>query len=236
MQVRHILFDLDGTLAPIDMETFLPKYMKAITIRFGHRLPIEEFPRKLLESTMVMVNNLDPNRTNEEVFWEDFSRKLGTPRQTLEPVFQEFYASEYRELKNGLLPSALAGEVIAEAIDLGFKVTVATNPIFPLRAARERLAWIGCERFPFQLITSMEKMHFCKPHLEYYREILSILGARPEECLMIGNDMEEDMVASLLGIRTCLVTDRMIQRGKPRAEPDYRCTLGGVREVIRRLK
>ena len=234
--IRHILFDLDGTLAPINMDFFLQDYMGAISARFKDRFPEEEFMRKLFESTTVMVKNTDPDHTNEEVFWEDFPRRVGVSRETLEPVFRDFYSREYRDLKSCLPGPGPAREVITEVFNQGFTVTVATNPLFPIEALCERLAWIGCDGFPFQFITSMEKMHFCKPHIEYYQEVLAMLGALPEECLMVGNDMEEDMVAKLLGMKTCLVTDRMIHRGKLQVEPDYRCTLAEVGEVVRRLK
>ncbi len=234
--IRHILFDLDGTLAPLDMDLFLQNYLKAVSACFCHQFPAAEFQRKLLESTMVMIKNQEAARTNEEVFWEDFPGRLGTSRETLEPIFHDFYAGEYRDLKSCLQEPGPAREVIKEALIRGFTVTVATNPIFPMEALRERLAWIGCDDFPFQFITSMERMHFCKPHLEYYREVLAMLSARPEECLMVGNDVEEDMVASLMGISTCLVTDRMIHRGKLQVEPDYRCVLAELIEVIQGLK
>ena len=234
--VRHILFDLDGTLAPIDMDVFLPQYLKALGARFRDRFAVDDFQRKLLDSTMVMINNLDPDRTNEQVFWDHFPRSLGASRETLEPIFLDFYALEYRDLRNDLSPAGPAAEALTEALNQGCTLTIATNPIFPLRAVQERLAWIGCDGFPFQLITSIEGMHFCKPHREYYREVLSILGARAEECLMIGNDVEEDMVASRVGMKTCLVTDRVIQRGQLHEEPDYRCTLAELPEMIRKLK
>ena len=73
----------------------------------------------------------------------------------------------------------------------------------------------------------MERMHFCKPNPAYYQEILELLGAKAEECLMIGNDVEEDMVAATLGIKTRLVTDLLISRDQLQIEPNYRCRLTG---------
>ncbi|HBG17285.1 MAG TPA: HAD family hydrolase, partial [Firmicutes bacterium] len=72
----------------------------------------------------------------------------------------------------------------------------------------------------------------CKPNPNYYREILDLLQAKAEECLMIGNDIEEDIVASVLGIKTCLVTDRLISRGKLKIEPDYTCSIIELNNII----
>ena len=48
--------------------------------------------------------------------------------------------------------------------------------------------------------------------LNYYHEILERLKIQPEEMLMIGNDVEEDMCASMLGCQTYLVTDCLLSR------------------------
>ena len=51
--------------------------------------------------------------------------------------------------------------------------------------------------------------------LMYYRELLNRFSILAEESLMIGNDVEEDMVASQLGMDTFLITDCMINtKGK----------------------
>jgi FMN phosphatase YigB (HAD superfamily) len=233
--LRHILFDLDGTLAPHDTAVFLRDYAAALTDCVRGRFSGEMFQRCLFESTMLMVENRDPKRTNEEVFWDDFPGRLGTSRDSLQSAFRDFHANGIRSLKRGPAWPGPAREIVGEALHKGFRVTIASNPVFPLEAQMQRLSWIGCEAFAYGLITSTETMHACKPHLEYYREVSSILGTRPEECLMVGNDVEEDMVASLVGMTTCLVTDRVIQRGKQAVTPDYRCGLEGLREVIRQL-
>ena len=52
-----------------------------------------------------------------------------------------------------------------------------------------------------------------KPHLEYYQEILKKLNiSDPKEVMMVGNDVDEDMVSSKLGFETYLVTDCMLSR------------------------
>ena len=50
----------------------------------------------------------------------------------------------------------------------------------------------------------------CKPNPQYYREITGRLGLDPARCLMIGNDVAEDMIAKTLGMDTFLVTDCLI--------------------------
>ncbi|MBR1566518.1 MAG: HAD hydrolase-like protein, partial [Oscillospiraceae bacterium] len=57
-----------------------------------------------------------------------------------------------------------------------------------------------------------ENSSTCKPNPAYYREILQKRGLRPEECLMVGNDVDEDMVAETLGMKVFLLTDCLINK------------------------
>lgn len=48
----------------------------------------------------------------------------------------------------------------------------------------------------------------------YYEEILQRLDLKPEECVMVGNNFEEDMVPTeKLGIQGFLLTDCLIHKG-----------------------
>ena len=44
----------------------------------------------------------------------------------------------------------------------------------------------------------------------YYREILEKIGLEASECMMVGNDVKEDMVAKELGMKVFLLTDCLI--------------------------
>lgn len=233
--IKHLLFDLDGTLLPVDLDFFFRHYLTALAPRFSHLFPTEKFGEALMASTAKMVENLDPNLTNEEVFWQDFSLRTGHPRTLLEPIFLDFYTNEFPLLKRFIGSPGAIRKILEAAVEDGFSLILATNPIFPEQAIRERLSWIDCHDLPFALITSLEDMHFCKPQIEYYREIIEVLGLKEEECLMVGNDVEEDLVASFLGMKTCLVTDRLISRGKLQVEPDYRCRMEELGEVLKKI-
>ena len=73
-----VLFDLDGTLLPLNMELFLPKYFQALAAKL--ELEVEPFVEQLLASTEKMIKN-QGTRTNKEVFDSDFTGTcLGSPR------------------------------------------------------------------------------------------------------------------------------------------------------------
>ena len=96
--------------------------------------------------------------------------------------------------------------------DAGVRVALATNPLFPAVATESRIRWAGLEPEDFELFTTYENIGFCKPNLDYYREILRRMDLAPEDCLMVGNDVGEDMVAERLGMRVFLLTDCMINK------------------------
>ncbi|HAG07931.1 MAG: Haloacid dehalogenase domain protein hydrolase [Clostridia bacterium 62_21] len=222
MRYRFLLFDLDGTLLPMDKNLFLNGYLDALSARLADYLPPNEFVRHLLGATRAMIDNTDPRRTNEEVFMEQFFTRTGLPPDAILPIFERFYRDEFPSLSRLTRPTPLARRVVSAALENGLTLAVATNAIFPRAAIEERLRWAGVADTPFRVITSYEIMHFCKPKPQYYEEIAALLGAEPEECLMVGNDVEEDMVAAETGMGTYLVEDDLIHRGLRPCCPDFR--------------
>ncbi len=94
----------------------------------------------------------------------------------------------------------------------GFRLILATNPIFPAAATESRIAWAGLDKEDFELYITYENSHFCKPNPDYYKEITERLSLDPAECLMVGNDTLEDAAAEKIGIRFFLLTDCMINK------------------------
>lgn len=95
---------------------------------------------------------------------------------------------------------------------MGFRVALATNPIFPAVATESRVRWAGLEPDDFELYTTYENSKFCKPNPGYYSEIIKKLKCSAEECLMVGNDVTEDMIAEKLGMKVFLLTDCLINK------------------------
>ncbi|MGB9793048.1 MAG: HAD family hydrolase [Thermacetogeniaceae bacterium] len=216
------LFDLDGTLVPMDMEEFIAAYFQAVASKFARIIDPDKLVKGIWESTMAMVNNLDPQKTNKEIFWSHFSPRIGLPSDVLVGLFDEFYANDFPNIKRVARPNPLARPLLEQLIRNGHRVVIATNPIFPENAIRERLNWVDIGDLPYELITAYENMHFCKPRIEYYEEILACLNVRPEECLMVGNDVEEDLICRKLGIKTFLVEDWLLNPKNLPIETDYR--------------
>lgn len=227
-----ILFDLDGTLLDIDMDFFLPQYfdeMGRMAASSGCCDP-QQLVVQILRSTEVMIQDVDPATSNEDIFMHDFFSSMEVDEARMRNFFAEFYRRGFPRLQKYSRRFGGVPEMIAGVLDSGLKVVIATNSVFPCQAIQQRLEWAGIGHFSYELLTSYENMHHCKPHLQYYQEIAAYLGIEPAQCLMVGNDTREDLVAGEIGMKTFLVEDRLIDRGDNTYRPDWR---GSLQDLFR---
>jgi FMN phosphatase YigB (HAD superfamily) len=229
---KVILFDLDGTLIPADTESFIKDYMLSLANYIKDYFPVEVFMKGLLTSTEAMVKNVDGRLTNQEVFMESFLMLTGFDEGKIMPVLEDFYEIEFPKLERHIKSTELSRAVVETALNQGRRVVIATNPLFPLVAVNERLRWVNLDDIEYALVTSYENSRFCKPQIEYYREILEKLDADPLETIMVGNDMQEDMVAAELGVRTYLVKDYLIDRERGQYRIDQHGSFEDLRHDI----
>jgi HAD superfamily hydrolase (TIGR01549 family) len=148
-----------------------------------------------------------PEQTNRVVFNRRFRELTDTDLD--EPValarIARFYADEFPALQGTHGPREAGRDAVLAARKAGMTVVLATNPIFPLPAIRERMRWAGLDESWFAAVTSYETARSCKPSPGYYRQIADELGVAPSECLMVGDDAVLDMSAADIGMRTFFV-------------------------------
>ena len=212
MKLTTVLFDLDGTLLPMDNDAFTKGYFKLLAAKLApHGYDARQLVDGIWAGTAAMVAN-DGSQSNEAAFWKKFAGILGEKALADKPLFDEFYEKEFQTAKGlcGLNPNAaIAVHTVKE---MGLRVALATNPIFPAVATQSRIRWAGLEPEDFELYTTYENIGYCKPNPDYYREITTRLGVSPEECLMVGNDVTEDMIAGSIGMQVFLLTDCLINK------------------------
>lgn len=230
--LKAVLFDMDGTLVPLDQELFVQSYLETLAGRVAHLVKPKTFIEQLLAATSVMIDDCDPGRTNEEVFRKTFFAGIGLPESKLKPVFDDFYENHFGRIGMVARPNSAARRAVEAVISARRAAVLATNPVFPLTAVKQRMGWGNIADLPFRHITSYETSHFCKPHTEYYLEVAEAIGVRPEECLMIGNDVEEDLAAAKVGMKVFLVTDCMINAKKLPLDADYIGTLEEMADFV----
>lgn len=212
MSITTVLFDLDGTLLPMDNDLFTKAYFKLLVSRIA---PLGYDPKTLTDTiwkgTAAMVRN-DGKETNEQVFWKVFASVYPGKMETDKPYFDDFYVTDFQKAKEACGYDPKAKETVYALKEKGYRTVLATNPIFPSYATQSRVRWTGMQPEDFELITTYENISFCKPNPAYYAEILKRQNLNPQECIMVGNDVDEDMIASSLGINVFLLTDNLINR------------------------
>ncbi len=213
MKLTTILFDLDGTLLPMDNDEFTKGYFKLLVKKLA---PYGYEPQKLIDGiwsgTAAMVKN-DGTKTNEQAFWEKFSEMFGEKALADKPQFDEFYENEFQNAKTFCGYNPKAAIAVHTLKEMDFRIALATNPIFPSTATESRIRWAGFEPNDFELYTTYENIGYCKPNPDYYREIAKRLGVDTEQCLMVGNDVTEDMeAAQKAGMSVFLLTDCLINK------------------------
>ena len=204
-----LLLDLDDTLLQNDIDVFLPHYLKALSVHLSDRFDGDELVYKLLAATRQMVHNTNPRYTAEEAFDQSFYPALNTTKQDLSATLMDFYSQVFPTLQGLTQPKQAAQDLVKAAFDRGYQVVVATNPLFPSTAIHQRLEWAGLSPrdYPFALITTYESMHFTKPSIAYYAEILGQLGWPDQPAVMVGNSLPDDIrPASALGLPTYYLT------------------------------
>ncbi len=215
MAVTTILFDLDGTLLPMDQSVFVKKYFSMLA---AHLAPHGYDSGKLIDTiwagTAAMVKN-DGSCTNEEAFWKVFCSVFGEESLRDMPLFDYFYENIFDNVKSSCGYDERADKAVKEIKSLGYRTALATNPIFPKEATECRMRWAGLDEADFELFTTYNNSRFCKPNPSYYKDVCESLGVDPAECLMVGNDVEEDMIAEKLGMKVFLLTDNLINRSCP---------------------
>ncbi len=212
--IHTVLFDLDGTLLPMDQKVFVHAYFCGL----GEKLLPYGFDPKELEVGLwkavgAEVQN-DGRCTNETAFWRVFTGIFGEQVVKLKPVLEDYYKNEFQNVAKACGFTPKAKELVDFVKAKGYTPVLATNPVFPRIATESRIRWAGLDPKDFALYTTYENSCFCKPNPKYYLEILEKLGCQPSECMMVGNDVDEDMVAETLGMKVFLLSDCLINRSQ----------------------
>ena len=230
--INTVLFDLDGTLLPINDKVFEKLYFGGLVEHLKDLISAQDLIELIWACIQETVLDIS-DKTNEEAFFEAMAKRVDAQKlETMKQRFMHFYATDFDRVRHAVVPSPTLKEAIHKLKDKGYRCVIATNPLFPRLAIEKRIEWTGIERHHFDYVSSFEDNHFCKPQVKFYQEILDHIHAQADECLMVGNDATEDMIARTLGIQTFLLTDHKIQKGdhfyKADAEGDAKAFLDFV--------
>jgi len=191
-----VLVDLDDTLLSNDIDVFQKAYFKRLAQALEPWVPADKMMSAMMAAVQGMLVKKTPALTMEEQFDAIFYPQIGVPKTELSEAIHRFYAEVFPELRKYTTPRPEAVELIHQAVEHGWDVGVATNPLFPYTAIEQRMEWAGLPptKIGFKWITSYETAHFSKPHPAYYAEILGQLNWPSSPAVMIGNSLEDDIL------------------------------------------
>ncbi len=203
-----LLLDLDGTLLGNEVDSFVTAYTRALAQHLAAYVDPRLLASALKSATQVMIRQQRPDATLQATFDAAFYPTLGLEKRAIQAAIHDFYAQVFPTLQRYTTPRPEAVDLVDEAFDRGYRVGIATNPLFPRTAIEQRLSWAGLppDRYPFSLIPAYETFHFAKPNPAFFAEFLSQMSWPDGPVLMVGNDLEADInAACLMGLSTYLV-------------------------------
>ncbi|HPT89726.1 MAG TPA: HAD hydrolase-like protein, partial [Bacilli bacterium] len=156
MMIKTIFFDLDGTLLPLDQDEFIRVYFYEL----GKFLDKKNYPKELIIKAVylaieAMFKN-DGQITNEEVFAKVFTSITKLEYSLLENEFINFYETNFENVKITSKQSPYVKQIIQIVKEKGYKLILATNPLFPKIATYKRINWAGLSPLDFSYITTFE--------------------------------------------------------------------------------
>jgi FMN phosphatase YigB (HAD superfamily) len=199
--MKAFLFDLDGTLLLSDEESFYSTYFELLG-KYTSDLVDSKKLLKSINDTFEKMTFENNEANNYQKFMVEMSKCFGNKMIDLEKRFEEFYNGPFKELKKLTRPNI---ELIKTMRNLDGLKVLATNPMFPEIAIRERMKWAELKDDDFTLVTFMENSHYLKPNPKYFLEITGKIGVKPQECTMIGNDPVLDGACEKTGVKFVLV-------------------------------
>lgn len=221
-----LLFDLDDTLLDTNIEAFIPAYFQALSEHLAPYVSANVMLPSLIAATKLMLDSEDPSRTLQEVFDEDFYQKIGIPKQTLAEIIDDFYDNIFPKIESKTDRRPDAVPLIEWAVSKGYRIAIATDPLFPRKATHHRLRWAGFDPLQFEIVSSFENFHFSKTHTAYYAEVLGQLGWPEGPVLMVGNDAERDLIpAHRLGLKTYFID------GESASSPGFEAGCGKLADL-----
>lgn len=198
-----LLFDLDDTLLDTNIEAFVPAYFQALSEHLAPYVPADVMFPALLAATKKMMDSEDPSRTLQDVFEEDFYQRMEVSKNDVVEALDDFYDNVFPRIESKTDQRPDAAPLIDWAFSKGYRIAIATDPLFPLKATHHRLCWAGFDPAQFEIVSAFENFHFSKSHAAYYAEMLGQLGWPEGPVLMVGNDVQRDLIpADRLGLKT----------------------------------
>ena len=199
MKYRLVLFDLGGTLINYDNSPW-PELGRLgcmeganfLKNELGKDISAEVLNEKLHNAIGRMIES----RGNDEFELDLIDMTTSTLSELginlTDGLPEKIIAAYYRPISDQITLFPYAGEILKKIKDVGMKIGLVSNTIFPADYHRNEMRSFGIYNyFNFTIFSSEEKTR--KPGKEIYQKALRLGGAEPEETIFIGDRLAEDV-------------------------------------------
>lgn len=223
--IKAVLLDLDNTLIRNPDRAFAMAFLQQLDAFVVSQWQHTDFSRHLVSGIKAQQEPREPADTNYHVMRKAIQQTLDIDDTELRTILNTFYAEIYPRLRDCISPVHDASVLVDDLLASGYAVVIATNPLYPLDAVQQRLRWGGLPDDPgtYALVTHLDNMHFSKPDPAYFAEILARVGIEPDEAVVIGDSLHNDIEpARQLGLHTYHIS------------PDHNHTITALHDQIMR--
>ncbi|MDR0426048.1 MAG: HAD family hydrolase [Clostridiales bacterium] len=237
MAYKAMIFDLDGTLLPMDHMRFGTMYFESVRALFdgdprvdGGRLFMDG-----LKAGIIAMKKNDGSQTNRAAYHRAFVEKTGYDGAYVEDKMERYYLSAFKALKISTHPDPNIAAAVRLLKEAGIKLALATDPLFPLSAVVERIGWADLKPSDFLHIPTYDKHRFSKPAPGFFGEVLSYIDAAPADTLMVGNSVYNDMPSARAGIDCYMLDDCLLNEKNEDIVCKYRSDIQGFYRFVEEL-
>jgi putative hydrolase of the HAD superfamily len=229
MDIRALLFDVNGTLIDIETDEWMEEAYRAIAHFLTyqgialHRGEVRDLYFQLMKEQFAATSETFPEFDVVAVWREllrrhatDYTRSLGPEKLEQMPLF-------LAELQRGITRKRLMAfpqtqEILAQ-VKTRYRLAVVSDAQRAYGLPELRAAGLA-EYFASVIISG--NYGYRKPDSRLFQAALTELKVRPEEAIFIGNDRFRDILgARRVGMKTILFCPQGNPSGSPETEPDY---------------
>ncbi|MEM3422284.1 MAG: TIGR02253 family HAD-type hydrolase [Candidatus Bilamarchaeaceae archaeon] len=179
--IKHIFFDIDDTLYPSrDFATLARKNAIKAMIRAGLNVKEEELEK-------LLYRQIKEKGSNYEHHFDDLLKELRVKKRER---YVAAAVAAYHDTKITILPYPEVPRVLLELRDKKIKLYIASEGISIKQW--DKLLRLGIAQYFEEVFVVNEKKG--GKNTKFYKEIIKKIKAKPEECLMVGDKEEKDIV------------------------------------------
>lgn len=236
--LNTFLFDLDGTLLYMDHYAFGTTYfndIKEIYVSCGGKDGDAFMKSTFMKAVKAMKEN-DGKKTNAAVFNEIMFSECDCDTDAFLNVVDGYYLDGFKKVQDTTKPLDYMVKSITALKNAGFTVALATDPMFPISAVKERMLWANLNIDDFAHVPTYDFHSYCKPNPNFFYEILTKLNKSPDECMMVGNSTYNDMPSIDAGIPCYMLNDCLLNEKNVEINSKHYTDTKGFYEFVKDLK